>query len=132
MTVNSPILNSFNLFLSLAKILALNLKTYPVTLNNLFIKPYLEQSMTLPKASYSTLLTAATAILILLSSKLISLNGKVASFGDQFLDCQARTVEHESIAANPNELRIWNELNYLLGLMRMKYETTCLLMNLLE
>ena len=41
--------------------------------------------MTLPRDSYSTLLTAATKILKLLSSKLITTNGKVISFGDQFL-----------------------------------------------
>ena len=52
--------------------------------DNLFNKPYLLQSVTLPRASCSTLLTAATTTLTLLSSKLISPNGEVTSFGDQF------------------------------------------------
>ena len=49
-----------------------------------------------------------------------------------FLDCQARTVDHETNEANPNKLRIWNELKYLLDLMTMEYETKCLVINLLE
>ena len=90
MTVNSPISKLFDLFLSLAKILALNLKTYPVALNNMFNQPYLRHLMTLPRASCSTLLTVATTTLTFFSSKLISLNGKVTSFGDQFLGLSSK------------------------------------------
>ena len=126
MTVNSPILRSFNLFQSLAKILALNLKTYPVTLNNLFNEPYLRQSMTLPKASCSTLLTVAATTLALLLSKLISPNGKVTSFGDQFSGLSsknwgpwnqwgkskwAKDMERIEISAGFDEGGIWNQIS---------------------
>ena len=116
--LKSPILKSFNVFLSFAKILVLNLKTYPVTLNRFFNEPYMEQSLTLPRSSSSTLLTVATTILMLLFSKLFSPNGKVISFGNQFLRFQARTVDHGTKGGIPNELMIWNELKYLLDLVR--------------
>ena len=54
--------------------MALNLKTCPVTFNNLFNELYLLQWI---KGLLSTLLTVATTISALLFSKLISPNGKV-------------------------------------------------------
>ena len=125
-TVNSPILKSFNLFLNLAKILALNLKTYPVNLNNLFNEPYLRQLMTLPRASCSTILTVAATTLTFLQKARWHL------LVTNFWDCQARTVDHEANRANPNKPRIRNELKYLLDLMRMEYEIKYLVMNLFE
>ena len=82
--------------------------------------------MTLPRASYSTLLTAATTILKLLSSKLISPNGKVTSFGDQFLGLSsmncwpwnqctkskwAKDMEQVEISAGFDEDGIWNQMS---------------------
>ena len=105
--------------------MALNLKTYPVTLNNLFNEPLLRQSMTLPRSSCSTLLTVATTILTLLSSKLFSSNGKVTSSSDQFLRLSSKNcwpwnrknkpklanyMERVEISAGFDEDGIWNQM----------------------
>ena len=82
--------------------------------------------MTLPRASCSTLLNVATIVLTLVSSKLISTNDMVASFGDQFLGLSskncgpwnqwskskwAKDMERVEISAGFDEDGIWIEMS---------------------